>query len=58
MTGVMLKEQYMSYCSFLQILNNVSIIMLLYTFNITQSYQACVEATMLYTSHSQEINLL
>ena len=34
MTRVKLKEQYISYLPLLQILNNISIIMLLYTFNI------------------------
>ena len=34
MTGVKIKEQYISYLSFLQTLNNVSVIMLLHTFNI------------------------
>ena len=34
MTGVKLKEQYISYLSLLQTLNNISVIMLLRTFNI------------------------
>ena len=34
MTGVKLKEQYISYLPFLQTLNNISVIMLLRTFNI------------------------
>ena len=33
MAGVKLKEQYISYLSFLHTLNNVSVIMLLHTFN-------------------------
>ena len=34
MTGVKLKEQYISYLPLLQTLNNISVIMLLCTFNI------------------------
>ena len=34
MTGVKLKEQYVSYLPLLQTLNNISVIMLLRTFNI------------------------
>ena len=34
MTRVKLKEQYISYLSPLQTLNNISVIMLLHTFNI------------------------
>ena len=34
MTGVKLKEQYISYLPLLQTLNNISVIMLLRTFNI------------------------
>ena len=34
MTRVKLKEQYISYLPFLQTLNNISVIMLLRTFNI------------------------
>ena len=34
MTGVMLKEQYISYLPLLQTLNNISVIMLLHPFNI------------------------
>ena len=34
MTGVKLKEQYIPYLSLLQTLNNISVIMLLRTFNI------------------------
>ena len=34
MTGAMLKEQYISYLPLLQTLNNISVIMLLHTFNI------------------------
>ena len=34
MTRVKLKEQYISYLSFLQTFNNISVIMLLHTFNI------------------------
>ena len=34
MTGVKLKEQYISYLQFLQTLNNISVIMLLRSFNI------------------------
>ena len=34
MTGTKLKEQYISHLPFLQTLNNISVIMLLCTFNI------------------------
>ena len=34
MTGVMLKEQYISHLPLLQSLNSISVIMLLHTFNI------------------------
>ena len=34
MTGVKLKEQYISYLPLLQTLNNILVIMLLHTFNI------------------------
>ena len=34
MTGVKLKEQYISYLPLLQTLKNISVVMLLHTFNI------------------------
>ena len=39
MTGVKLKEQYISYLPILQTLNNISVIMLLRTFNIISLIQ-------------------